>query len=316
VTGCTSNCGGGGGGGGGNPLPHILLSALPHVGSQPLTYLYLSQIPYTGLDLGPVGIVVYWAALVVWALALAYVVLFGVVPFVDRSMRGLGSRLKAALDMQQAPAFASASAPISQPMSFAAKEPEAYEPPRGYSTYEGFKSFARDGSLSIDDIVKGLARTHAAPPPLESKGVDFSQNVEPVYENVEPIYENIEPIMNDTTPEAAPAPVAPTHVRGFVAALIQGDRAAVFAGLRQHLRGAGSPEKLISDIACLLDDAYRARVDGTSADADITRLVARLDTPTLEKLVASLTTAIDSSYSIGMTGAKLALTRALGILGA
>jgi len=36
----------------------------------------------------------------------------------------------------------------------------------------------------------------------------------------------------------------------------------------------------------------------------------------LEKLIASLTTAIDSSYSTGVTGAKLALTRALSILGA
>jgi hypothetical protein len=57
-------------------------------------------------------------------------------------------------------------------------------------------------------------------------------------------------------------------------------------------------------------------MDGTRSDADVVRLVARLDTPTLEKLVASLTTAIDSSYTAGVTGAKMALTRALGVLGA
>jgi hypothetical protein len=91
---------------------------------------------------------------------------------------------------------------------------------------------------------------------------------------------------------------------------------AVFAGLRQHVRGAGAPEQLISDIVCLLDDVYRSRIDGTVCDADIARMTARLSTPTLEKLVASLATAIDSSYSTGVTGAKLALARALTVLGA
>ena len=92
---------------------------------------------------------------------------------------------------------------------------------------------------------------------------------------------------------------------------------AVFAGLRQHIRGSGAPEKLVSETVCLLDDAYRARIDGTTdCDADIARITARLDTPTLEKLIASLATAIDSSYSAGVTGAKLALMRALTILGA
>jgi hypothetical protein len=36
----------------------------------------------------------------------------------------------------------------------------------------------------------------------------------------------------------------------------------------------------------------------------------------LEKLVTSLTTAIDATYSTGATGAKLALTRALSVIGA
>ena len=313
--GCVSNCGGGGG----NPTPHILLSTLPHVDEQPLAYLYLSQIPYTGLNLGPIGTMVYWAALVAWALALAYLVLFGAVPFANRSLQTVGLRIKEALDLQGlAPARehivpAVAVEPAIPPI----KKGGTYEAPRGYSAYEGFKSFAHEGSLSIDDIVKGLARSHSVSV-IPKPNVEPIRNVEPIYENVEPIYENIEPIMNENTPEpeAVPATPAPTHVRGFVAALVEGDRSAVFAGLRQHMRGAGAPEKLISEIACLLDDAYRARVDGTSSDADVARLVARLDTPTLEKLVASLTTAIDSSYSAGATGAKIALTRALAVLGA
>jgi hypothetical protein len=48
----------------------------------------------------------------------------------------------------------------------------------------------------------------------------------------------------------------------------------------------------------------------------VARLTAKIPTPTLEKLVASLATAVDSSYSEGVIGAKLALTRALLVLGA
>ena len=106
------------------------------------------------------------------------------------------------------------------------------------------------------------------------------------------------------------------HIRGFAAALVEGDRAAVFSGLRQHVRGGGVPEHLLTKTICLIDDVYRSRIDGTACDAEIARLTARLDTPTLEKLVSSLATAIDTSYTTGMTGAKLALTRALTMLGA
>ena len=191
---------------------------------------------------------------------------------------------------------------------------EAKEAPRGYSSYDGFKSFARNGAISIEDIVKGLSHAHPPASPLRQSFSEAS-SAQPPVPRIEPIYENVEPVINESVVEKAPIS-APTHIRGFISALVEGDRTAVFAGLRQHLRGGGSPEKLISEIVCLLDDAYRARIDGTDCDADIARLTARLDTPTLERLVASLTTAIDSSYSAGVTGAKLALTRALMTLGA
>ena len=274
---------------------------LPHVSSQPLAFLYLSQIPQTGLDLGPVGTALYWIALIIFALVLAYFALFGIVPIANRSLRNFGSRVLRALNAQESAYVGSQPAPLPVPVMN-----EVKETPRGYSSYDGFKSFARNGAISIDDIVKGLARSHPHP---------ASANIEPTYEKVEPIYENVEPIVEDKTVSTASVSV-PADIRGFISALIEGDRVAVFAGLRQRIRGSGSPEKLISEIVCLLDDAYRARVDGTDCDADIARLTARLNTPTLEKLIASLTTAIDSSYSAGVTGAKLALTRALATLGA
>ena len=298
--------GGGGGGGGALPPPTITLAALPHVASQRLAYLYLSQIPYTGLDLGPVGTTLYWLALISWALALAYLVLFGAAPAANRSLRAFGQRVAASLNARElAPVPAVAREPhivVTEVQS--APAPEA---PRSYSSYDGFKSFARGGALSIDDIVKGLSRHHHA---------TAKHNVEPVRENVEPVFENVEPVYEHVEAIAADSEATPASVRGFIAALVEGDRAAVFAGLRQHVRGNGSPEKLITDIVCLLDDAYRARIDGTASDSGISRLTARLSTPVLEQLITALTIAIDSSYSVGVTGAKLALTRALSILGA
>ncbi len=312
--GCTGNCGGGGGG---TPPPTITLSALPHPGTQPLAYLYLSQIPYTGLDLGPVGTVLYWLALVGWSLALAYLALFVAVPFAYRSARLFGERISAVLNAQSGNlALAGVpSAPASPTPSVAAAKPPVA---REYSTYEGFRSFAHDGALSIEDIVQGLSR-HApetSEPLLREHKAEPAARTEPVHEKVEPIYENVETIATAPGASTNEPNAAPVHVRGFAAALVEGDRAAVFAGLREQTRGGGKPEQLLSAVACLLDDVYRSRIDGTMCDADMSRIAARLDTPRLEQLIAALANAIDSSYSTGVTGAKLALTRALAVLGA
>jgi len=307
----------GGGGSGGFFAPTITLAVLPHVTAQPLAYLYLSQIPYTGLELGTVGTILYWIALVGWALALAYLVLFGAAPVMNRRMKDFGARVREVLNARElAPARVAAEAPVYT----APEAPEAYaapEAPLTYSSYDGFKSYARNGALSIEDIVKGLSRHHTvATEPSASAPV---AHTEPVYEHVEPIYEQVEPIRENVEPmtiAVAEVGAVQPHVRGFAAALIEGDRAAVFAGLRQHVRGSGVPEHLLSKTVCLIDDVYRARIDGTACDPELARMTARLDTPTLERLISSLTTAIDSSYSTGVTGAKLALTRALAVLGA
>ncbi|MCX6789926.1 MAG: hypothetical protein NTV60_00150, partial [Candidatus Kaiserbacteria bacterium] len=297
--GCTGNCGGGGGGG--SPSPTISLASLMHVNAQPLAYLYLSQIPQTGLELGPVATMLYWLVLLGIAFVFAYFMLFGVLPFAHRSIRNFGTRVHAVLNTPEL-------SPIAAPKQTAApvyEQPVHPEAPRTYSSFDGFKSFAQGGALSIEDIVKGLAR--------EQGTQTVPAFTEPIYENVEPIYEHSEPVMREAAPEKE---MISADVRGFTAALLEGDRVAVFAGLRQQVRGSGAPEQLISSVACLLDDAYRARVDGSACDPAIARMTARLSTPALESLVASLTTAIDSSYSTGVTGAKLALTRAFAILGA
>ena len=321
-----NSSGGGGGGGGGSRNPRVLLSAIPRVSPGPLANLYLSQIPYTGLDLGPAETIVYWVALIAWSLALAYLVLFGAVPFAGRYARGFGDRVSFALNERERQFRDGYTAPAKPMKQSVQAMPVAThgerrtesprEAPRGYSSFDGFRSFAHNDALSVEDIVKGLTRAPQAS--LQPMTEPIRDTVEPIFEMVEPISDSAESEMPlESEPKKTDeTSTTPADIRGFTMALVEGDRTAVFAGLRQHMRGGGTAESLLSATACLLDDVYRARVEGTSCDPDIARLTARLATPTLEKLVMSLTTAIDSSYSTDVTGAKLALTRALSTLGA
>ncbi|MDP2593937.1 MAG: hypothetical protein Q8P36_01175, partial [bacterium] len=337
--GCTSNCGGGGGGGSSTPAPTVTLFSYPSV--QPLAaYLYLSQIPYTGLDLGPVGTVLYWLALIGWSLALAYLVLFGGLPYLRRRFGDFGGRVALALNTPALAApLAAPSIPSILPVIAVASKP-AYTPAMstgGYSSYEGFKSFAREGALSIDDIVKGLSQVPSDFRPFAvQKAPVAAPYTEPIYENVEPIYDRVEPIREEEHPESIPAPrmTAPVasrpttpvasamsvNVSAFLEALLAappaGGREVTFSMLRIEARSGGDTEAFLTQVACALDDAYRARLEGIPVHPEIARITAAIATPVLERLVTAFASAIDSPYSVGITGAKLALTRALAISGA
>jgi hypothetical protein len=101
----------------------------------------------------------------------------------------------------------------------------------------------------------------------------------------------------------------------FIAALVAGDRLAVFAIARE--RGhAKEDSHFVASVVALLDDEYRARIEGSESNPDIARLLARLDTATLEMLIGALATAVDASYTDPSLGVKLALMRALTVLGA
>ena len=192
-----------------------------------------------------------------------------------------------------------------------------------YSSYDGFKSFSTKDTLTIDDIVKGLART-----PIPKKNVEpiydhvepVFDKVEPVYDRVEPVYENVEPYFAGATPASQGKPNVPAavsaEVPSFIDSLVKGDREACFAALRATIRGGGDAEAFLTQITCALDDAYRARLEQAPVHPEIARATASIATPVLEKVVTALASAVDSSYSVGITGAKLALTRALAVLGA
>lgn len=310
---CTSNCGGGGGGGGGRRTPRVVIDSETEF-EEPLSFVYLSEVPYTGLELGPIGTVIYWIMLIGWSAALAYLVLFNALPFAAARVQRFGGNVKEALNSTPDAPSHDAHAPVAHAshtahVSHAA--PAAPSKPQGYDVHEGFRSFAAGDGLTIDDIVKGLSRE------IEQKQY--------VPDAPTLMHEDVLQAVREEAPQApaapryvpTPAPVAApmnADVRDFIAALLNGDRDTVFGMIRSMARQGEDTEAFVSHAACALDDAYRACIDGTTCHPDIAELTNGCHPSYLERLVSSLTTAVDGSYSAGMTGVKMALTRALGVV--
>lgn len=340
--GCTSGCGGGGGG----SRPRILFSSLKNPGEQDLAFVYLSQMPYTGLELGPWGTALYWIMLILWSLAAAYLVFFTALPFAYQRAGTFGAKVKEALNAHPATDTHVAHSTHAAPASHGHAAPAAHgghgntghghghddhghhapvEPPKPTLAKDGFRAFGTTGALSIDDIVKGLAREAAAHPEASAHDIrpDFAHHDEvhaapaahaEVAHAV--VHEEVHvPVAPVAPAPVAHAPVAVSHdVRDFLAALIAGDRDTVFGTVRAITRQGGDSEEFLTHAVCALDDAYRAQVDGSVCHPDIKAITAHCHPSFLERLVSSLTTAVDGSYSTGVTGVKLALTRALAVV--
>jgi len=307
--GCVGSCGGG------TPPPNIFLAQLTKPTEQPLAFVYLSQIPYTGLDLGPIGTAIYWLVLLAWSGGVAYLVIFKALPTVASRIRSFAGSVDGMLNAP--PTAEGAHDPYVVASKRAHEQEPVREPPvlemhdedqatSRYSAFEGFRSFAKDGALTIDDIVKGIAELPVGNLP-SFKGPELV----PAYAMANaPAHSS----GGDTHGFSASSAPVPADVHSFISALLQGDRTATFGALRNTMRSGGDPERFLTSAVCALDDAYRARVDGTSCDPEVERLCSSCDTPVLERLVGALSTAVDSSYREGITGAKLALTRAFAAL--
>jgi hypothetical protein len=325
---CTQNCGGGGGG---SRNPRVVLSSLKTPDDQPLAFVYLSEVPYTGLDLGPIGTAFYWAMIALWSFAAAYLVFFNALPFAYRRIGRFGESVKDVLN-QPAPAPAHpvmASAPVHAPAAPAhapaanhghAPAHGAHHAPAAHKApvveHDGFRAFATGETLTIDDIVKGLAREAAANPTASAHSLTpaFVAAVE------EPVYVPAPVQIQQEAPtprpmvEAVQATPFNEDVRSFIEALLRGDRETVFGTIRGITRNGGDSEAFLTHAVCALDDAYRSRVDGSVCHPDILAATADCHPSFLERVVTSLTTAVDGSYSTGITGVKLALTRALAVV--
>ena len=284
--------------------PEAFIDSVTRPAEPPLAAVYLSEIPYTGLDLGPVGTVVYWLMLILWSAAAAYLAIFNFLPYLFRRaaqdalhesgyLPGFGPAAVASI-APAAPTPAVHQAAHSAAVATAKPAASAHAE-RVYSPHEGFRSFASGGALTIDDIVKGLSR--------ESE-MELTRG----------------PVEIPAPAAHAEAPVAKNeraysdNIPGFIEALINGDRDHVFGTVRTIAKNGGDTEEFISEAVCALDDAYRARTEGTDVHPEVARITRDCHPSFLEKLVSSLATAVDSTYSTGVTGTKLALTRALAVV--
>jgi hypothetical protein len=350
---CTINCstGGGGGGGGGSSGSIIYSGSSGQILAQaaPASYVYLSQIPYTGLDLGPIGTVVYWTLLVLFCLAAAYLIIFSLIPFLYRHIHGFGTNVGTILNQpagtlavagvagagahgvasHAVPAHAEPShAPVGHVVHSSTTTTTKTSNPSAYTAAQGFRSFAQGKELTIDDIVNGLARlpeTASAPSNHfeEATVASYSTYPEAQVAPAQTFYSAEEVIASHPIQPAhysaparqeAPAAAISTDVRDFCAALLNGDRDTVFGTMRQIVREGGDAETFLTQVVVVLDDAYRARMDGTKVNPEIARLTQNCATPFLERLTSALTNAVDSSYTPGISGSKLALTRALAVV--
>ncbi len=284
-----------GGGGSTKKKPRASLDALPTIDDQPFSFVYLNDLPYTGVEMSPLETMMYWFLLIGTSAVLAYFLVFSATPFVLRKVQAFGGSVKESInehdDTAAHIAHSVATLPSYGPAAVASK----------YSSYDGFRSFAQDGALTIDDIVTGLARETHAP-------VAQSHVVQEV-----------------SVPVAAPvaAPIAqPSNesfmladdIPGFIKALLSGDKDAAFGSIRNVTKRGDSAEEFLTHAVCALDDAYRSKVDGTSVHPEIAALTNDCHPSFLEKVVGQLSAAVDGTYSTGVTGVKLAVTRALGVV--
>ncbi len=268
----------------------VVLDSLPLVSAQPLTYVALSDLPYTGLDLGPGGTMLYWLMLVLWSLAVAYVILGGALPF---ALRKVGILTEAQTHAVHAPAPIHAPAP--RPVVESVAAPVAHAAPT--STYEAFKAKSAEEPLTIEDIVKGL-----------SSAADDSHLLPPIPQSVRTV---AAPVASARTEPTA----TPSDVPAFLAAMFAGDKDAVFAKLRDVTKAGEDAQEFLTHAVFALDDAYRAKTEGAPVHPEIAKVCENCAPNFLEKLIETLSTAVDSSYTAGTTAAKVAVTRALKLIG-
>ncbi|MEK7079886.1 MAG: hypothetical protein AAB901_01225, partial [Patescibacteria group bacterium] len=92
------------------------------------------------------------------------------------------------------------------------------------------------------------------------------------------------------------------------------NKEAAFESIRQVTRAGEASEEFLTHAIVALDDAYRAKIDGSAVHPAIAALTNNCAPAFLEKVIGALTTAVDGTYSTGVTGVKLAVTRALSVV--
>jgi hypothetical protein len=244
-----------------------------------------------GLDLDPLGLALYFGGLFIWSAFLAYLIVFGLQKkpashgasghghAIAPSSHGLGGFGGPAPGASQGISRGPAKAAKAPPKEF-----------RGYSPYEGFKSFATGDTLTIEDIVKGLARESGATALHEAE-----------------VAEDASPAHDDHPHEHDPALAASAaQANEFLRLLVEGERDGAFEALREIEEHGEGAEPFLQRVLSAVEAALNSRLSGGVCDLRTLEVLGSCDTPVIEQLARAL--------ADGKHGGKLALTRAFNAL--
>jgi len=226
-----------------------------------------------GLALSGLGLIGYFALVTLWSAIVAYVVTFA-----NEPVSGHGSVV---------PVSVAAHGPVTSAHGPAPVEATRAKPYRGFSPYEGFKSYATGETVTVEDIVKGLARESGA------LALHNAQTMHEVPKVQEPH-----------------RPASSAQANAFLDMLVQGERDATFDMLRDIEEHGEGAEPFLRRVLGAIESALEARIGGATCDLRVMEILGNCETPALEKLVHALSTVETGKKQSG----KLALTRAFGAL--
>jgi hypothetical protein len=199
-----------------------------------------------GLALDGFGTALYFGGLLLWSAFVAYLVVFGRQGVsAGHGNTGHGHAAQAHAPAAHAPAHHAAPAHGHAP---AAEEPA--KPFRGYSQYEGFKSFATGDTLTIEDIVKGLARESGATALHEAE-----------------VAEDVSEEHDEHPHEHDPAQAATAaQANEFLRLLVEGERDAAFETLREIEEHGEGAEPFLRRVLTAVEAALNSRLNNGTCD--------------------------------------------------
>jgi len=308
--GCTSNCGGGG--------PRVDTVLFRNPGPQVLgTSVLLAQVPYTGVG-SIVGIILFFAAILIAAGIITYVVLkrrrvqparFSVMPEnIEISERTADD----ALYQEYAEAPDPVAVPENLPVEPVVSEAQAPAPTVSEKTYDAsvLEEAARSQQVLLSQDAAAVILAQGGGDINKARGIldkviVTSRGRYPTEDGWLPLNRSrVADILFASNLSTTPL---------FVQWLVEGNSNKVFSFLRSITKQGKTAEEFLTKILYELDSVYQSRLEGTQAAGAVAEIVRPLSIRELEHIIESLTRAIDGGYSSGMTGAKVALARILDL---
>lgn len=247
-----------------------------------------------GLTLDPLGIALFFGGLFLWSAFVAYLLVFGKTN--PKATHASSSSHDASHGHAPAGGGHDAHAPAHGAAAHGGGHhppvaPEPVKPFRGYSAYDGFKSFATGDTLTIEDIVKGLARESGAAAMHEE-------------EVAEDAHGNADGELHEHDPHVA---ASAAQANEFLRLLVEGERDAAYETLREIEEHGEGAEPFLQRVLTAVEAALNARMNNGVCDLRTLEVLGSCDTPIVEQLARALATD-------GKHGGKLALTRAFNAL--